>query len=71
MSKRKQCTDDEIVQTRKKHRPFTAQEVRNLLLNDSNEEALSDDDYQCSELETESETDTDQVDNHSKIQYWP
>jgi len=70
MSKRKQCTDDEIVQTRKKHRPFTAQEVRNLLLNDSDEEALSDDDYHCSELETESETDTDQVDNHSKIQYW-
>ena len=62
-----------------KNRPFTAQEVRNLLLNDSDEETLSDDDYHCSdtwkwsddyrtrtrtsELETESETDTDQVDN--------
>jgi len=62
-SKRKQCTEDEIVQTRKKNRPFTAQEVRNLLLNDSDEEALSDDDYHCSELESESETDTDEVDN--------
>ena len=49
--------------SRPKNRPFTAQEVRNLLLNDLDEEALSDDDYHCSELETESESDTDQVDN--------
>ena len=44
---------EKVVKKKKSKRNFMAKEDAHLIMSDSDEEALTDEDYHCSELETE------------------